>query len=369
MTNALRIALLAGTTVAPLGAADAPPAHVRAVTLPAPSLAEHQFVQADKDGRVFLLDSRTLDVLPLTARGLGAVTLRLTPRAPLKEPVSRAAMGTTSDVWFVKANDPCFFAGGEEKPLPPAQWWPDNVALLGDTPVIAVRPGLMIGARPANIRDMRLPEEAPWLLSLSGDRWEPLVTGNWKDTGEGMGDTMTAFAVKVAASSNRSFWMAREYAYRVRRLSPTGRLREELVVGEGTPTRLSGEAIAAAEKNAAAFAAAHPKPGQAPGSSSASFFTPMTNAPVIKAITEGRDGRLYVLATVAGDLVLDRYDPVVKKMGRVRLPFTYTGIMSMAAGKDGLFFAAYQAKAGRWLVPWEELERARWSAVTELQVN
>lgn len=370
MTKALRLVSLAATSVAVVGAASARPAQVRAITLPAaPSLSERQFVQADKEGRVFLLDSRTLDVLPLTARGLGAPALRLKTRAPLRESVSRAAMGTSADVWFLKANDLHFFTTGEETALPAAQWWPDNVALLGDTPVIAVRPGLMIGARPAQIKDIRLPEEAPWLFSLSGDRWEPLVSGNWKDAGEGMADMMTAFAVKVAGSSNRTFWLAHEYVYRVRRLSPAGRLREELVLGKGEPTRLSNEAIAAAEKKAAASAAAHPKPGQATDQSSASFFAPMTSATAIKAITEGRDGKLYVLATAASELALDRYDPVVKKMWRVRLPFTYSGVMSMAAGKDGLFFAAYQASGGRWLVSWEELERASWAPLNELKVK
>ncbi len=63
----------------------------------------HQFVQADKQGHVCLLSSRTLQVFPLTAKGLGQPS-PLKAKVPFDD-VRYAAMGASGDTWLLLDGD------------------------------------------------------------------------------------------------------------------------------------------------------------------------------------------------------------------------------------------------------------------------
>ena len=41
----------------------------------------------------------------------------------------------------------------------------------------------------------------------------------------------------------------------------------------------------------------------------------------------------------------------------------------MAAGRDGLYLAAFQARNGRWRISWEEVEQAAWKEVEGVRIE
>jgi len=83
--------------------------------------------------------------------------------------------------------------------------------------------------------------------------------------------------------------------------------------------------------------------------------------PVIRALAEGRDGRLYLLVRPkAGGLALDRLDLVQGVVSRVDITAESPGAVSMVAGADGLFLVPYNGKDKRWFVSWEALNDSDW---------
>ena len=73
---------------------------------------------------------------------------------------------------------------------------------------------------------------------------------------------------------------------------------------------------------------------------------------------------------VESGLSLDRYDPVTKLLTRVPLSFKTPGFMTLVAGKNGLLLASL-ARAGdrALLLPWTDLDRARWKKVPDVRID
>lgn len=59
---------------------------------------------------------------------------------------------------------------------------------------------------------------------------------------------------------------------------------------------------------------------------------------------------------------LIRYEAVSAQLEQVPLTLkpTPTGVVTMAAGKDGLVLVDYSPGGARWLLPWEHVDNADW---------
>ena len=98
---------------------------------------------------------------------------------------------------------------------------------------------------------------------------------------------------------------------------------------------------------------------------------PFTAVQVVAALVEGADGAIYLLVNPgAGDtLALDRYDSVRGVLERAALSLKGSGNFTLASGKDGLYLAAWNAKDGRWRIPWQDIEQATWKEVEGVEVK
>ncbi|HYG65017.1 MAG TPA: hypothetical protein VEL74_20715 [Thermoanaerobaculia bacterium] len=312
-----------------------------------------QFVEADRAGHVYFLRADTLQVYPVTKEGTLGEPIRLKPGAKPIGEILNAAMSPDGEKWLLQSPFSIWlFADGKEKPVPPLTWKPESVGFHRDDPLVAVAP-MPLGKRidPDKIAT------PPWLLELGSDRWsvlrdlEGVSVAELLASGEKWNDAIAESSVLVAPGRLGHLWMAHQYAYRLQRLSPTGRSRLEITVGDGKvqhegekgPSQWSHGSGALKQKGS---------------------YQTWTAATAILDLAEGPDGRLYLLVpTESGGLALDRYDPVRLALERVSVKLSTEGRFTIAAGKDALYLAAWNGTKGRWRLPWEALEEAEWAPV------
>jgi hypothetical protein len=243
------------------------------------------------------------------------------------------------------------------------QWPAQSIGFRRDTPIVAVLP-LPLGTSAEQARKMGNP---PRLVQLDKDRWSTFVESQEGTMAEildrepgGLNDSIAEASVSMVSDRQGRLWLAPRYAYRLERFSPTGRLLSSLLV-DGGKVRKKGDSRGIEIQR---------KPTQNPSSATrspaqekASFF-PFTAEAVLHGVAEGRDGRLYLLVREAGGgLAVDRYDAVQALLERVPITARFDGSLTMAAGRDGLYIAAHQARAGRWAISWEALEQAAWKKI------
>lgn len=348
-------------------------AHVRAEPLAvddsSPIWEGRQFLQADKQGRVFLLNADTLEVFQITTNGKLSLREELKPLADHEASrlVHQAVMSPSGDVWVLlqPGNRVRRFEGRKEKPLPAVKWRPAAVAAPDGAPVIAVLPMEIVSGRDmgGDLESRESREKPPFLLRLGSTRWETLQEGDFlflENPDAGLLDSARgASEVWLAATPEGSLWVANRNAYRLQHVSPLGKVKLELVVGKGKPewierteenwTRL--EEIARKEKFPF----------------SRSRLSTVTYKPVVRAMAYGRDGRVYLAVDTPDGLALDRFDPDPNRqvLERVLLQGIEPGNLTMAAGRHALFFAAVEGTQGRWSIGWELLETAKWKPVAE----
>lgn len=335
-----------------------------------PTWEGSQFVQADRGGRVFFFRGDTLSVYPLTKEGVlgDPVRLQAAPGNDRGMPL-RAALSPLGDRWLVYSPFSVrLFVDAEEKPLPELAWNPWGVGFLRDTPVVAVIP------RPNHRnRDLSQPLDIPWFVTLTGDRWSPLTTLKGVSVGTlmksgGMNDSIAENAVFLKSDHEGKLWAARQYAYRVQRFSPTGRVLTELTVdgGKVPEKKKAGKGIEIKLHSAGE------NPTEATHDSRAEKATshPFTAEQVLLDLTEGRDGRLYLLVRLPdGAAVLDRFDPSSTALERLTLRMDASGTFTVAAGRDALYIAAFKGNAGRWKLPWSTLDLASWKPVEGAEID
>jgi hypothetical protein len=319
-----------------------------------------QFVQADKKGRLFLLHGEGLTVFPLSADGKLGDPLPLSKNAGQAEgesAVTWAAMSRNGD-WVVQDGFQArVFRGTKEQPVPSLKWFVGSMAFLGDDPVVA---GSSRDVDVAHAGFRSLPAKVDLIARLTGDEWEPVVSSR---TGTGPAKDAAALMdwrmVRLAGSSDGHLWAAADFAHRFREYSGAGKLLTEIVVGSGD-VRRAGDAEArqkAADEEAAQLSQ---------GKTKVRIFEE-TAEPVTKALAEGRDGRMYFLVlgqgNGSGEVSLERYEPASQILERLSVSMPDPGRGTMAAGRDGLYIAAYSAKQGIWRISWEQLQEGSWTPV------
>lgn len=363
-------------TAAPSSPSDspAPLAIVPAVPLKeSPSLAwvERQFVQADKQGRVFLLKGGTLELFALRPGG------QLEPKGRLEDAtdegrerlIESAAMSLAGDVWvlFSKPNRLDVFQSGKRRESVDSPWMVSAVAAPAGDPIVSALPAVMdsatVGARPA---------APPSLARWDGKRWSPMAEGSFgKRTRPEAGSPGAVEGVSLmeqmrgessrllAGAADGSLWVADRHAYRLRSFSPLGMAKGELRVGEGEVhwDERSAEEWRRAEKLARQEGLAFDRRS----------LSRVRATETLRALALGRDGAVYLLVQAEGGVALDRFSAAQLRLERVLL----SGLdplpprLTLAAGQDGLYLAGPSGRLGLWRIAAEALERADWQPVAE----
>jgi hypothetical protein len=329
------------------------------VSTPGSSWKGPQFVRADRNGRVFLLRAEGPEVYAIGGAGAAAKPLRLETSNDAIGHVLHAAMSPGGDQWLMYAEGKVrLFVNGKERALPPIAWQPWTVGFLRDTPMVAVMPRPL----PSTVLHLQDLGDVPWLVSLDNDRWSTLVEHSglsaqmaWKERWR-MNEWVAEHSSFLAPARDGKLWVASQYGYRLRRLSPTGRTLAEITWKEeqettGAPTVPSREA-------SATMKAMEAHGGKA-------TFTAFKEKPVIADVVEGRDAIYLLVYEASGNLALDRYDAALDKLERVRLSQQGSGRFTLASGKDGLYIAPLDPAAGLWKVSWSALESAAWDPVED----
>ncbi|HSG41275.1 MAG TPA: hypothetical protein VLE27_16665, partial [Thermoanaerobaculia bacterium] len=206
------------------------------VGLPAREWGTSQILQADKQGRVFLLRTDTLNVFQISHSG------ELVPKGGLlregeslkRPPLTGAALSPAGDTWvlFSFPNHLYVLQGERFTPLE-APWLVSAVAVDGGDPLVAVLPGEM-GTAVSTISRLDAP---PLLLHWEGKRWNTIVEGRFQKeevAGADRAEQLRGeFEVLLALTPERHLWMADRHTYRLRHFSPSRMLLDELVVGAG----------------------------------------------------------------------------------------------------------------------------------------
>jgi len=344
--------LVAGASA---GAEEAPPP-LRPQPVAAGSWEGPQFVQADKKGAVALLHARELAVVPLTRQdGLGEPEALTGSSLESSEAVTRGAMGPHGD-WVVRQGyDVRWFRNGKEIPVPASRWPVWSVALLAGRPVAAVVPAPIGRPSPDDGSDL------PILIEMVGRDWRLLAAARDDELGGERMSLMQRHAAHLMVDGSGDLWLAYQYRYLIRRFSSAGRLMLEITVDDGE--------VALRDEAASAGDAAHERLAKAQANMVNGSRARVNRAEeAIRALVEGRDGRYYFLVYAAGENEgrrphLDRFDPARGSLERLPLAVDLVGGASLAAGRDGLYLAAFSGDKGRWKLSWEQLEGAAWSEV------
>jgi hypothetical protein len=365
--------LLAGLLggAVPLIAEEAPPSYSTIVAsmlpdLPSREWPERQFVQADKEGRVFVLREDTLDLYQLSGAG------KLVPKGRILEDDSsgerslifEAAMSPAGDAWalFSPPDHLYLFRGGRLQTVEP-NWVISGIAVEGGEPLIAVSPLETNIAAPSTLRLDRPPLVQQW----DGKRWNTLIEGRFPENppeGVKLAEYWRGeFSVLIALTPERRLWMADQNAYRLRRYSPSGALQDELSVGGGKVVWRERTEEEWAEKEQAAKKAGF-------AGWSRSRMSPVHAEEVVQALTVGHDGAVYLLVKSEQGLALDRFDTTLLTLERVLLKgLDVPGRITMTGGKHGLYIAAWAASNGIWQIDSETLQAADWKPVEDAVLN
>ena len=325
-----------------------------------------QFLQADAKGRVFVLRGDTLDVFPVTRRGELGEPARLQGAKGAEAVPLRAVMGSAGDDWLIfygPGRPLLWFRGGKPERMADPIWQIESIGLQRDSPVAAVLP-YRLG--PESAKSLTGP--APSLLAYGAERWSSLLAGGPapdKAGGPGRMDTLTEHSAWILGDFSGKLWLAHTYRYSILRLSAAGKPLFEITVGAVEPSQLSGPESKKATEQLKAEAG---KLGVS--ESRGGRLSAMTAQQAIRALADGRDGRLYLLTYPESGPFLDRYDPARDALERVALQLDRPeSITSLASGHDGLYLAGFRGTDGRYLIPWEVLDAAPWRAVAGAKIG
>jgi hypothetical protein len=316
-----------------------------------------QFIQADVHGNVFLLRGDTFEVYPIgKSRDFGE-PVRL-GAAGSSGSLHDAAMSRQGDWVFLVGRDVHVYALGEDKVLPALGWLPVSVGFLHGDPVVGVTPPRL----PAG------PDEdagAPPLLL------RPLHDGWTAELREGAALPLDHRYDHMAERADRSvivlddregrYYLARQYAYRIeRRRQGRGGSLDELRIGAGKTVLRP-----AAEPDAQLGRQVKAEGMDTAGLASSSF----RGVAALYALAQGGPGGLLYAVVGPGvadkKCALDRIDWERHKVDRVGINLPCLGRVSLAAGRDGLYFADFSGEEGRYFLGWDRLDTATWESVKD----
>lgn len=328
------------------------------------------FLGADKKGRVFVLNSESLEVRAVTPEGTGEA-FELTGEKSFDRPgaVVAASMGGSASEWLVRtgAYTVSWFRNERLVPTPDSSWVIHDVVLAKGDPVLAVVPVGHGGGWSAG-------SEPPLLLARTGQRWTTLVESeppsdpnfrseDMKARSKAQREMRWRRSVDLRADDQGKIWVGTDNGYKLEEYSPGGRLLTTLTVGNPEMEIIERPAEEQ-EEILAQFEAMGRRPPKNLGA--------LSQMPrmVIMGFTVGDDGKLYILNQTDEGIALDRWDGVASRLERVSVATDLPARkFSVTAGADGLYLATLVASGGIWHVPTDLLRTASWTPVPGAQLN
>ncbi len=327
---------------------------------------ELQFIQADQQGRVFVLrGSPVLEVFALEGGKLKAKGRlegsTIGPETETSAEIARLSLG--GDLWFLFKSPTTVevFEGGKRTKTLESTWQISDVAAGSRDLTVSVIPVEINTPSPESPTLRRPPEIRRW----DGKRWETSIEGDYTDE-EPPGAVSWNLKFKAVYSSLIAFtpegdlWLAHQYSPRVRHYSPSGLLKDELVLGAGKidwfqqkpADREAQERSIDDALRRSGFSGTMSAPGTVPRAT-------------YRAIAIGRDGFIYLLAETAGGVALDRLQPNNPRYERLLLNGCQlgAGALNFVAGRHELILGARQGKGGTWEIPYQALDEAKWKQV------
>jgi len=337
------------------------------------SWGEVQFIQADLQGRIFVLrGSPTLEVFALegvSLRSLGKLAGATAGISADSMQVQLATLSRSGDAWylFVPTTTIEVFEGGKRTRSLVSHWEVTDLASGSSEPTVAVT---------STEFDTPSPEgptldHPPLVRRWDGKAWETTIQGEYHDEKARPGVSwhhldLAASSMLLAFTPEGQLWVANAYTSRVRHFSALGRLEDEIVVGDGK--------IRWAERNQEEIQRIEAKLGtqfQQSGAKAAGAISSTVPRATHRALALGRDGYVYLLGEADEGMVLDRYLPSLPTYERLVLVGCDLGVgrISFAAGRHALILGARLGNGGIWEIPYEALSAAKWKSVQGVTRN
>lgn len=311
-----------------------------------------QVVRGDARGRVKLL-TEDLGLFSLTSSNTLEDEGRLKTDAALGRPF-QPALSADGASWLAVSREGGVieFDGAKGVPLPPPPLPPMILTFLGSDPAIgfSLDPGRRSFLKPG------FGDDTPYLLRLSGSDWDAVLSSSASERDE-LEDLLETSLLAAPDTKNGRLWVAKEYVFDVRKLSPAG--RELLKV---TRPRLRAADQPDPEKEAALQQELEKKGIQA------GRVTSVVSIPeaLVRALAVwSGDAYLLVAESDGGDYALYRVAGDTGEVARAKIQAERPErILSMAARDEGLVLAGARTTHGLWSVSWTSLE-PQWRPVPE----
>jgi len=239
-------------------------------------------------------------------------------------------------------------------PIFPRKAWKDAVAAAGleDCMSLPTEPRGRVGCLSDAQREALLAACAE-----SRDAWSAEVRETLHAPPGDPGAERAYRAALLLDAREGRYFLARQYAYRIELVQPIEELR--LAKGEPVfkPANAADEPRLLAQAKAEGTDTTH------------GTITVFRGTSAILALVQRPADRLYALVApgAAGGktCALDRIDWEARRVERLALSLPCPGHVSMAAGRDGLYFAEFDGNDGRYFAAWTDLDAARWTTVKE----
>lgn len=344
-----------------------------------------QFRGLGPKGAIEVFRLEPLTILRVGADG-GLQKVRELKPNPAFRYVRVGALGRESGQWLFLAKEMrlqelfLLESDGRIRTLPSPEYSIMRVGWMGRDPVALALPFPRAAGSPAAPVIFRRAEgspeapvfpqekDPPLLLRYDGQSWKPLLVeamdqAETRDSNE----TMFRRQVLLASGSQGRLWVVNQNLYRVRLLSPAGRILLDFGL-EGVHRRKSAEeASKESEKFRQQLVQAGWKIPEGATVKARDY------EPVITGATEGPDGKLYLLTAPGvfgegGSLV--RLDPGTLELERLMPVGIGLGPYSSVVGAvDALYVGAAAESRGLWRISWEALEAAPWKLVQTLEAS
>jgi hypothetical protein len=317
-----------------------------------------QFVEADAKGRIFLLHGDTLAVDQILPSGKIASWRGPQGKEGSDAELSDAALSPDGGSWLlVSGGKLSLLTGDDLRELPAPHWWVSSLAYTSDGPVLAVLPSWEGGTDAGSTTEWDKP---PFLLRLDDQTWQTLSAQDGLKLISEKPPMLPSFVeikaerdVKLAVGRNGALWAAQQNAYLLKRYSRQGTAEESVAVNGGR--------VQWKERTEEDWKALDKVFGRKVNRSQR-----MAAVRVVRGLT-AQANRVYQVVETPEGVALDRWDDDSQVLDRLLLDGIATGpgYLSVAAGRDGLYIAAFGLGEPIWRVDWQRLEDAKWKAVPE----
>ncbi len=347
--------------------------------LPGDGLKTLRLIGLGPKGAIEVFRREPLTILRVGADG-GLQKVRELEPHPAFRYVHTGALGRETGQWLFLAKEGrlqelfLLETDGRIRTLPSPEYFILRLGWIGRDPVAVVLPFPRAADSPAAPVIFRQAEgspeapefprekDPPLLLRYDGKIWKPLLL-QAMEKGETPETTEIDFRrqVLLASGSEGRLWVVNQNLYRIRLLSPAGRVSLDFSL-EGVHRRKSAEEAAKEdEKFRQQLIQAGWKIPEGATVRARDY------EPVIAGVTEGPDGRLYLLTApgVFGEgNSLDRLNPETLELERLMPPGIEAGSYASIVGAvDGLYFGNHLR------ISWDALEAAPWKPVKTFEVS